>query len=149
MFGLALLGAGSGRYRGKRIIVGMLLAFVLTALSLTLACGSGGGGSHTGTPPGQYQVTVTANSGSLPHSTAVTITVQWVSFIFRHIESRPPNIISGLRVVAAARGGSSPRREKHHSPREPGKVRGTGIITATDTALPRDASHSDNAVSCQ
>lgn len=46
-------------------------------------------------------------------------------------------------------GGSSPRREKHHSPREPGKVRGTGIITATDTALPRDASHSDNAVSCQ
>lgn len=80
VFGLALLGAGSGRCGEKKILTGLLLLFFLASVSLPLACGGSGGGdsgnTHTGTPPGEYQVTVAANSGSLAHSTVVTITVQ-------------------------------------------------------------------------
>jgi hypothetical protein len=44
-------------------------------------CGGGGGGGSTGpkiekTPPGSYTVMVTATSGSLSHSTNVTLVVQ-------------------------------------------------------------------------
>jgi hypothetical protein len=81
--GLALLGVGlSARRSGrKKIILGILLTdLLLVGLGPQIACGGGGGSnSHvtsSGTPPGQYTVTANAVSGSLAHTTKVTLTVQ-------------------------------------------------------------------------
>jgi Big-like domain-containing protein/VCBS repeat protein len=82
VFSLALLGTASGRAKTKKTIGGMLLVLVLGAATLHLACGGGSSTppppppSSSGTPSGQYSVTVNATSGSITHSTAVTITVQ-------------------------------------------------------------------------
>lgn len=54
---------------------------VVTLLIMGSGCGGGGasgGGGRTdlGTPAGSYNVTVTATSGSLTHSTTFTLVVQ-------------------------------------------------------------------------
>ena len=52
------------------------LAAVLLAITFWTACGSGASPSSGGTPPGTYMLTVTGASGSLSHSTTVSLTVQ-------------------------------------------------------------------------
>ncbi len=56
------------------------MAFAVVILTATLsACGGGGGGGgstgSTGTPPGKYSITITGTSGSLIHTTTVSLTV--------------------------------------------------------------------------
>jgi Bacterial Ig-like domain (group 3)/FG-GAP-like repeat/FG-GAP repeat len=73
LLGLTLL---SNRRRNKTrwsIQIGLLL-MVLTASFLT-ACGSSGSSNPT-TPPGTYQITVTAAGGSNSHSQVFSLTVQ-------------------------------------------------------------------------
>jgi hypothetical protein len=54
------------------------LATLLTYVVLWAGCGSGSATPHPvgGTPPGTYTLTVTATSGSITHSTTVTLVVQ-------------------------------------------------------------------------
>jgi hypothetical protein len=75
--GLALLGVGVGSDRRRRRITGMLLLCVLFALLLLLpACSkSTTQAPVSGTPPGNYTITVTASSGSDTKSRTVTLTV--------------------------------------------------------------------------
>jgi uncharacterized repeat protein (TIGR01451 family) len=75
--GLALLGVGVGSDRRRRRITGMLLLCVLFALLLLLpACSkSTTQAPVSGTPPGNYTITVTATSGSDTKSRTVTLTV--------------------------------------------------------------------------
>jgi len=76
--GLTLLGVGAGSNRRRRRILGILLFCTLFALLLLQpACSS----SNTqlpvsGTPAGQYKVTVTAASGSDTKSGVITLNVQ-------------------------------------------------------------------------
>ena len=67
--------------RATRLTALMLLA--LCALLLLQACGGGGGGSSSqpgtpqpGTPSGTYTITVSAQSGTVQHTTTVTLVVQ-------------------------------------------------------------------------
>src|SRR5207253_2450204 len=80
--GLVLLGAGFTS-RKKKLWSLLLSCLLFSGLIFLVACGggtsssSGGGGSgHPGTPAGTYAVKVSASSGSLTHSTTVTLTVQ-------------------------------------------------------------------------
>jgi hypothetical protein len=78
--GLALTGISLGSRRKKKMKwMGFLLGSLLVAGLVFLgACGGGGntGGGAGGTPPGPYMITITGTSGSLHHSTTVTIKVQ-------------------------------------------------------------------------
>ncbi|MFZ0276520.1 MAG: hypothetical protein WA651_18070, partial [Candidatus Sulfotelmatobacter sp.] len=85
-FGLpavALMGFGSlGRRSMRRRLSFLLLCFALCGLvAIQVACstGSGNGGSGSGngaTPAGTYTVNITAVSGTIQHSSSVSVTVQ-------------------------------------------------------------------------
>lgn len=80
--GMTLLGVGFGSRRKK--VLGVLLVFLMVSGLLFLAAcgggsssGGGGGGGTSGTPAGNYTVTVTGTSGSLTaQTTTFTLTVQ-------------------------------------------------------------------------
>jgi subtilase family serine protease len=77
MAGIFLLGSGSRRRAGKRVLALIAVSCVVTIVG----CGDGGGhssGGNTdpGTPAGSSTVTVTAVNGTLTHTTTFTLTVQ-------------------------------------------------------------------------
>lgn len=57
------------------------LLLLLLTISLCVSCGGlqgnggGGGSGNPGTPPGTYNLSITATSGSITHGTQVTLTV--------------------------------------------------------------------------
>jgi hypothetical protein len=81
---VALMGLGSLRLRSmRRGLAFLLLCFALCAsVAIQVACsssgsGNGGGGSGSGaTPAGSYTVNITAVSGSIQHTSSVSVTVQ-------------------------------------------------------------------------
>ena len=77
---LALLGTGLTSRR-KKLLGLLLFCLVFSSLLFFASCGggsssTGGGGGTPGTPPGTYNITVTATAGALQHSATVTLTVQ-------------------------------------------------------------------------
>jgi hypothetical protein len=81
VFSIAFLGTGCCRAGKKNMLEGMLWFLVLACMSLPLGCGGGSSSPpppppSPGTPPGNYEITVNAKSGSTSHSTAVSVTVQ-------------------------------------------------------------------------
>ena len=94
LFGICFIGGSTRRRTGRRLTRPSakrgqrstgLLAMLLTLALLGFGCGtvsnhnqqSGSGGSPAPTTPaGTYSVTITANSGSLQHSTSVQLVVQ-------------------------------------------------------------------------
>jgi hypothetical protein len=67
----------------RRGLAFLLLCFALCAsVAIQVACsssgsGNGGGGSGSGaTPAGSYTVNITAVSGSIQHTSSVSVTVQ-------------------------------------------------------------------------
>jgi len=87
-FGIGFVGIAMPSSRRQKIWMTLALAFVLAALIGSVNCGGGShassptasppssGGSTSGTPVGTYTVTVTGTSGSVQHSTAVSLVVQ-------------------------------------------------------------------------
>ena len=79
LFGLLVAGAGRSRkHNAKGRAFGLLLCGLLMfGLTLQVACGGGSStGGSGGTAKGNYTVTISGTSGSLVHSTTVTLTVQ-------------------------------------------------------------------------
>lgn len=82
VLGFALLGMGiGGKRRPRRALLAMLLAGCFSLILFQSACGSSSTGSTTtGTPAGDYLVTITATSGAAPvqavRSQQVTLSVQ-------------------------------------------------------------------------
>lgn len=76
--GMAFVGIGLRRPRGKGAILGGLLFLILmTLLLLQPACsGSSSTTTTTGTPAGTYTVVITATSGTFSQTTPITLTVQ-------------------------------------------------------------------------
>jgi len=79
---LLLFGIGAIRRKGRSVLLMLMLLIVLGGGAIS--CGGGGGGSgggggggnsNPGTTPGNYTVTVTATSGTINATTAVTVTV--------------------------------------------------------------------------
>ena len=68
----------SRKRRPRAQIAGVSIALLL--IMLCLSCGGGvqgdgGGGENPGTPPGSYNVKLTAVSGAVAHNTSVSLTV--------------------------------------------------------------------------
>jgi hypothetical protein len=78
--GLALAGLSfsSRLNKNAKLPAFLLCALLVAGLVFQSACGGGGGsnGGGGGTPTGTYTITVTGTSGSLHHSTTVTLQVQ-------------------------------------------------------------------------
>jgi len=68
------------RGRRAKVLVMLMLAVGIATVLAMAACGGGGGSStpppSPGTPKGTYTVTISATSGSVTHSTNVTLVVQ-------------------------------------------------------------------------
>ncbi len=84
VFGITLLGAGTGssKSRRRKIFGFLMLVLLLAAVLIMPACGgssssTGGGGGNAGTPAGAYTITVTGTSGgaTVTGSPALTLTV--------------------------------------------------------------------------
>jgi len=79
LVGLALLaGLTRGRFR-PRPLAGLALTASSLLVLVWAGCGGGNtgtGGGNPGTPAGTYSLTITATSGSLRHTTTVTLAVQ-------------------------------------------------------------------------
>jgi hypothetical protein len=71
---LFLFGCGARRRRQRTMMLTFAAAILIVAIA---GCGGGGGGNTapTGTPPGTYSITITGTSGSIVHSTSVSLTV--------------------------------------------------------------------------
>ncbi len=76
--GMALIGAGAGGKRRRRWLLGGSAVFLLFALVLLQPACSGGKTPTTvsGTPAGNYSMTLTATSGSFTQSASFNLTVQ-------------------------------------------------------------------------
>jgi len=76
--GLALLGVGIGgtMSRKRRIALGLLLAAFFSLIVFQAGCGTTSLTTTTGTPAGNYIVTISAVSGSATRTTSVTLVVQ-------------------------------------------------------------------------
>jgi hypothetical protein len=76
---LALLVAGLAKNRWRRTRPSRALLIVVLLVGFRLLAACGGGSIHNGsvgTPPGTYTISVNAISGSVTHTTAVTVTVR-------------------------------------------------------------------------
>ena len=69
---LLLLGIGGMRRQGRNLRRMLMVALLLLGGAVTLLTGCGGTVSKT---PQTYTITVTATSGTLQHSTTVSLTV--------------------------------------------------------------------------
>lgn len=77
--GLAWAGIGLARTRKTRRLLVLLCCILTAGVVLLTACGSSSSSSQSGssgTPSGNYTVTVTGSSGATQNSTSVTFTVQ-------------------------------------------------------------------------
>jgi large repetitive protein len=74
LFGF-LITMASRKGKRKASLLGMTCGILLIMISCGGGGGGGGGGGQPGTPPGTYNVTVTASSGALTHAQTLTLTV--------------------------------------------------------------------------
>ena len=77
--GLAWAGMSLARTKRRQLLGLLCCCILMTELILLTACGSSSSPSEpgsSGTPPGNYTVTVTGSSGATQNSTSVTFTVQ-------------------------------------------------------------------------
>lgn len=81
VIGSVAVAASGTRRRGRLLGSNLFGSIAMLFLFLTLlscggvSSGGGGGGGHLGTPPGNYNVTVTGTSSGNAHSTQVTLVV--------------------------------------------------------------------------
>jgi hypothetical protein len=78
--GLALLGMSIGgkMSRKRRLLAGLVVGTFLSLMLLQAGCGSGSTTPTpvSGTPAGTYPITITATSGTVPHSATVQLVVK-------------------------------------------------------------------------
>jgi len=76
--GLTFAGAGSSRLkpRRRRLAVALFFFILLSMLALQAACGGGISVRNPGTPAGTYTINLNATSGSVTHTSSVSVNVQ-------------------------------------------------------------------------